>query len=127
MGSDHCPVALKLKLPLEGEVEQRSKHYTEESLRSFADISLNPQNQENEEEKKAATDDAPAEDHTTPKIVAKKSNVRKRAQSVKPKQSHKETTEVLQNTTEEKTAKKPSQRKKSFLRKGQSKPNLSDF
>ena len=37
-GSDHCPVALKLKVPVDGEAEERSKPFASSVLKTVADI-----------------------------------------------------------------------------------------
>ena len=38
MGSDHCPIALKLNVPVDGEAERRALAYTKKPLRQIADV-----------------------------------------------------------------------------------------
>ena len=48
MGSDHCPIALKLTVPREGEAERRALAFADAPLRNLADAAANPEDDEEE-------------------------------------------------------------------------------
>ena len=141
-GSDHCPVALKLKVPVDGEAEERSKPFANSVLKTVGDIpddtKGDPEEAKSESPKQGtadttATGKASAESKTLkalPEVSAisgdeavkeEQKAGKKRAKSTRGRRPKTEDTiEEPPVEAENEQVSTPPKKKKTFLRRGKS-------